>query len=111
VDGILAAIQSISDEARRALADPELSRDALLSALKVSSFPSIAALLLVSDFIYPSYGVTITGVDQGEPRTSHHPRSLPPCLGEDSRENLRTWWTSNQADWCRWRRVFSDFDP
>ncbi|KAG2017833.1 cystathionine beta-lyase [Coprinopsis cinerea AmutBmut pab1-1] len=34
VNGILAAIQSISDEARRALADPELSRDALLSALQ-----------------------------------------------------------------------------
>ncbi|KAF7375185.1 Cystathionine beta-lyase [Mycena sanguinolenta] len=33
VDGILKAIQSISDEARRALADPELSRAELLSAL------------------------------------------------------------------------------
>jgi len=33
VNGILVAIQSISDEARRALADPELSRDSLLSAL------------------------------------------------------------------------------
>ncbi|PPQ70044.1 hypothetical protein CVT26_013368 [Gymnopilus dilepis] len=33
VNGIMQAIQSISDEARRALADPELPRDALLSAL------------------------------------------------------------------------------
>ncbi|KAJ6570174.1 Cys/Met metabolism PLP-dependent enzyme-domain-containing protein [Mycena vulgaris] len=33
VDGILKSIQSISDEARRALADPELSRAELLSAL------------------------------------------------------------------------------
>ncbi|PCH42326.1 cystathionine beta-l [Wolfiporia cocos MD-104 SS10] len=33
VNRILDAIQSISDEARRALADPELSRNALLSAL------------------------------------------------------------------------------
>ncbi|KAF8907338.1 cystathionine beta-lyase [Gymnopilus junonius] len=33
VNGILHAIQSISDEARRALADPELPRDALLSSL------------------------------------------------------------------------------
>jgi len=33
VNGILEAIQSISDEARRTLADPELPRDALLSAL------------------------------------------------------------------------------
>lgn len=33
VNGILKAIQSISDEARRALADPELPRDSLLSAL------------------------------------------------------------------------------
>ncbi|GLB40506.1 putative GHMP kinases C terminal [Lyophyllum shimeji] len=33
VNGILNAIQSISDEARRALADPELPRDSLLSAL------------------------------------------------------------------------------
>lgn len=37
VDGILRSIQSISDEARRALADPELSRVELLSALSVSS--------------------------------------------------------------------------
>ncbi|KAH7911344.1 Cys/Met metabolism PLP-dependent enzyme-domain-containing protein [Hygrophoropsis aurantiaca] len=36
VDKILTAIQSISDEARRALADPELSRDALLAALSAS---------------------------------------------------------------------------
>ncbi|RDB26082.1 Cystathionine beta-lyase [Hypsizygus marmoreus] len=33
VNGILQAIQSISDEARRALADPEMPRDTLLSAL------------------------------------------------------------------------------
>ncbi|KAF8624533.1 hypothetical protein AX15_005842 [Amanita polypyramis BW_CC] len=33
VDKILESIQSISDEARRALADPELTRDSLLSAL------------------------------------------------------------------------------
>ncbi|PPR02595.1 hypothetical protein CVT24_002166 [Panaeolus cyanescens] len=33
VGGILDAIQSISDEAKRALADPELSRDSLLTAL------------------------------------------------------------------------------
>ncbi|KAG5645542.1 putative secondary metabolism biosynthetic enzyme [Asterophora parasitica] len=33
VNGILEAIQSISDEAKRALADPELPRDSLLSAL------------------------------------------------------------------------------
>ncbi|KAJ7914934.1 Cys/Met metabolism PLP-dependent enzyme-domain-containing protein [Mycena leptocephala] len=33
VDGILKSIQSITDEARRALADPELSRAELLSAL------------------------------------------------------------------------------
>ncbi|KAF9532585.1 cystathionine beta-lyase [Crepidotus variabilis] len=33
VNGILESIQSISDEARRALADPELSRDSLLTAL------------------------------------------------------------------------------
>lgn len=36
MEGILTAIQSISDEARRALADPELSRDALLEGLGVS---------------------------------------------------------------------------
>jgi mevalonate kinase len=33
VEHILDSIQSISDEARRALGDPELPRDALLSAL------------------------------------------------------------------------------
>jgi mevalonate kinase len=33
VERILDSIQSISDEARRALGDPEISRDALLSAL------------------------------------------------------------------------------
>jgi hypothetical protein len=35
VDGILESIQNISDEARRVLADPELPRDSLLSALSV----------------------------------------------------------------------------
>lgn len=35
VNGILESIQSISDEARRVLADPELPRDSLLSALSV----------------------------------------------------------------------------
>ncbi|TFK27161.1 cystathionine beta-lyase [Coprinopsis marcescibilis] len=34
VNSILKAIQSITDEARRALADPEMSRDALLTALQ-----------------------------------------------------------------------------
>jgi len=37
VEDILEAIQSISDEARRALADPEMSRETLLSALSVST--------------------------------------------------------------------------
>jgi hypothetical protein len=36
VGKILESIQSISDEARRVLADPELTRDSLLSALSVS---------------------------------------------------------------------------
>lgn len=36
MNGILEAIQSISDEARRALADPELPRDSFLQALSVS---------------------------------------------------------------------------
>ncbi|KAJ7056569.1 Cys/Met metabolism PLP-dependent enzyme-domain-containing protein [Mycena amicta] len=35
VDGIFKAIQSISDEARRALADPELSRSELLAAISL----------------------------------------------------------------------------
>jgi hypothetical protein len=37
VNGIMQAIQRISDEARRALADPELPRESLISALSVSS--------------------------------------------------------------------------
>lgn len=36
VNGLLNSIQSISDEARRALGDPELDREGLLSALAVS---------------------------------------------------------------------------
>lgn len=44
MNGILEAIQSISDEARRTLADPELPRDALLSALSVSSRLAIVNL-------------------------------------------------------------------
>lgn len=35
VNGIMESIQSISDEARRILADPELPRESLLSALSV----------------------------------------------------------------------------
>lgn len=38
VNGLLESIQSISDEARRCLADPELSREQLLSALSVIMF-------------------------------------------------------------------------
>lgn len=37
VNGMLQAIQSISDEARRTLADPELPRESLISVLSVSS--------------------------------------------------------------------------
>jgi DNA-binding phage protein len=37
VNGLLNAIQHISDEAQRALADPELSREELLAALSVRS--------------------------------------------------------------------------
>jgi hypothetical protein len=44
VDGILKSIQSISDEARRALADPELSRDSLLSILSVSASTGVFAI-------------------------------------------------------------------
>ena len=36
IDGLLNSIQSISDEARRCLADPELSREQLLDAISVS---------------------------------------------------------------------------
>ena len=39
---VMDSIQSISDEARRCLADPELSREQLLDAISVS---------FVSDFI------------------------------------------------------------
>lgn len=35
---LLNSVQSISDEARRCLADPELSREQLLSAISVSRF-------------------------------------------------------------------------
>ena len=41
---LLSAIQSISDEARRALADPEMGRDELLSVI------SVRKLLLDSRF-------------------------------------------------------------
>lgn len=37
MNGILKSIQSISDEAKRVLADPKLSRDSQLSALSVST--------------------------------------------------------------------------
>lgn len=36
MEGLMNAVQSISDEARRCLADPELSREQLLSAISVS---------------------------------------------------------------------------
>jgi hypothetical protein len=38
INSLLDSIQSISDEARRCLADPELSREQLLSAISVSEF-------------------------------------------------------------------------
>jgi len=45
VNGILEAIQGISDEARRVLADPELPRDRVLQVLSVSR---IVAAVVVS---------------------------------------------------------------
>lgn len=46
VNGLLSAIQYISDEAQRALADPQLSRQTLLSALSVRSpFLSVSGIL------------------------------------------------------------------
>ncbi|KDQ53198.1 hypothetical protein JAAARDRAFT_197679 [Jaapia argillacea MUCL 33604] len=45
VNGILHAIQSISDEARRCLADPELSREDLLSALSALIIENHAHLI------------------------------------------------------------------
>ena len=51
---ILNAIQSISDEARRALADPEMSRESLLFALSVSVRSSVTLM-----------SVSFMGFDQG----------------------------------------------
>jgi hypothetical protein len=44
VNNMFEAIQSIADEGRRALGDPELSREQLLSAITVWSFvlPAVA---------------------------------------------------------------------
>jgi hypothetical protein len=54
VNGLLAAIQSISDEAKRALADPELPRQSLLSALSVSCLFFSSQLRFINhDFCLP----------------------------------------------------------
>ena len=52
VNGVLEAIQSISDEARRALADPEISRENLLEALNVSYLSvSLLRMLLINEIL------------------------------------------------------------
>jgi hypothetical protein len=48
INGLLNSIQSISDEARRCLADPELSREQLLNSIGVSrleNYPGSTFLL------------------------------------------------------------------
>ena len=47
-------IQSISDEARRALADPELSRESLLSALAVCSSETLSVRDGRTDMVHKS---------------------------------------------------------
>ena len=47
INGLLNSIQSISDEARRCLADPELSREQLLNAISVSRLENIHAVCFI----------------------------------------------------------------
>ncbi|KAA1467323.1 cystathionine beta-lyase [Dentipellis sp. KUC8613] len=68
VGRILEAIQSITDEARRALSDPELSREALLSALSALIDENHAHLV--------SLGVSHPVLEDIRAKTSEHPYRL-----------------------------------
>ncbi|KAJ6631005.1 cystathionine beta-lyase [Mycena sp. CBHHK59/15] len=68
VDGILKSIQSISDEARRALADPELSRVELLSAL--------SALINENHQHLVTLGVSHPSLETIRATTASHPYGL-----------------------------------
>lgn len=69
------AIQSISDEARRALDDPEIPREQLLKALSVSHF--LGSLHILGRHTDDIYGI---GIHHGEPRV---PRAFG-CLARDT---------------------------
>ncbi|KAI3613759.1 cystathionine beta-lyase [Moniliophthora roreri] len=68
VNGLLNSIQSISDEARRALADPEMSREELLSAL--------SALITENHQHLVSLGVSHPALEAIRDKTGSSPYSL-----------------------------------
>ncbi|KAF8867871.1 GHMP kinase [Infundibulicybe gibba] len=68
VNGILQAIQSISDEARRALADPEMARESLLTTL--------AALITENHTHLVALGVSHPALEAIRSRTAVAPYGL-----------------------------------
>jgi hypothetical protein len=78
VGKLFTSIQSITEEARRALGDPELSREQLLAALAVSSIITTA---LISQL------TTAPGADRREPRAPCDDGRLSPNTRGDPRRD------------------------
>jgi hypothetical protein len=87
VNGILDAIQNITDKARSALADPELPRESLLQALSVrSSFVSqhtLQCCLLLGT----SPCVNSSGTNQRKSRAPRDPGCVTSVAGGHPRKN------------------------
>lgn len=94
---IFKSIQSICDEARRALDDPELSRDQLLSALSVRMMPQLARIPETLIAVLTATHITISPVCRGILRVlgTHRGKSFVPGVarrvprhaGDDPRED------------------------
>lgn len=101
MNDVLAKIQSISDEAYRALSDPELPRSELVSAL------SVRRVIRARPFADPAVGSHCR-----KPRASRHPRRLARgARGHQGKNRRRRVWAEHEADRRGRRRMFGYAGP
>ena len=97
VSGILKSIQSISDEARRTLADPELSRDSQLSALSVSTSIGVFS-------IQNNEPINIE-LDGRKPPAPSYIGCLASIVGNHQSKDTDAFWAEYKVNWGRRGRL------
>jgi hypothetical protein len=98
VNGILKSIQSISDEARRVLADPELSRDSQLSAFSVSIHQLSCLRFRITNLSY-------TEIDGGKPPAPCYTGCLSSIVGNYQSKDSDAFWVEYKVNWGRRGRL------